>query len=59
VITICSSRLGLFISGAMPYQSLKESKVEKAREINAEKSEAKRSEFEPSETEASKEIWIY
>jgi hypothetical protein len=44
------------MSGALPYESLKESEAKKAREINAEESEAGGSEFELSKTEISEEI---
>jgi hypothetical protein len=44
------------MSRALPYGSLKKSEAKEAREINAEESEARGSEFEPSEAEVSKEI---
>jgi hypothetical protein len=42
------------MSGALLYESLKESEAKEAREVSTKELEARESEFEPS-----KEMWVY
>ena len=47
------------MSGALLYESPKESEAEEVTEVNVRESEAGGSEFEPSEAEESEEMWVY